>query len=147
MPKPVTPLVGCDVFILNENSKLLLVQRSDNKLWALPGGCQDLGETPAQCAIRECFEETGLKIELEKLMGVWSSQCYEYVHYPWKENEFTHLMYSAKVIGGSLRISNETLKVGWFSKEDIPELSDGHSIRITYGYKFLSNPQESVYYE
>lgn len=46
MAKPITPLVACDVFVLNESGQVLLIQRSDNGFWALPGGCHDLGETP-----------------------------------------------------------------------------------------------------
>ena len=46
------------------------------------GGFQDLGETPAKCAIRECKEETGFDIKLNQLLGVWSSNCYEYINYP-----------------------------------------------------------------
>ena len=53
MGKPKTPFVGCDVFVTNEKNEVLLIQRVDNKLCALPGGFHDLGETPAKCAIRE----------------------------------------------------------------------------------------------
>ena len=48
MPRPVTPFVGCDVFVTDAQSRVLLVRRQDNGFWALPGGCQDLGETPAR---------------------------------------------------------------------------------------------------
>ena len=43
MPRPVTPFVGCDVFATDSQSRVLLIRRQDNGLWALPGGCQDLG--------------------------------------------------------------------------------------------------------
>ena len=69
MGKPKTPFVGCDVFVTNEKNEVLLIQRVDNKLWALPGGFHDLGETPAKCAIRECKEETGFDIKLNQLLG------------------------------------------------------------------------------
>ena len=69
MGKPKTPFVGCDVFVTNEKNEVLLIQRVDNKLWALPGAFHDLGETPAKCAIRECKEETGFDIKLNQLLG------------------------------------------------------------------------------
>jgi len=69
MPKPVTPLVGCDAFVLNEQKQVLLIKRVDSDLWALPGGFHDLGETPAKCAARECLEETGYNIEVIRLLG------------------------------------------------------------------------------
>lgn len=78
MPKPITPLVGTDTFVINEKSELCLIKRADNGLWALPGGCQELNETSAECARREYFEETGLIIEITKLLGVFSSLKYEY---------------------------------------------------------------------
>lgn len=147
MKRPITPLVGCDVFVLNSDKELLLIQRADNGLWALPGGCHDLGETPKKCAERECFEETGLGVECTDLIGVYSSNSYEYVHYPWKENEFTHLLFLAIFQGGIEKTSNETKNVGWFNKSEIPELSDGHSIRISDGWKYVENGQHKANFE
>ena len=108
MGKPKTPFVGCDVFVTNEKNEVLLIQRVDNKLWALPGGYHDLGETPAKCAIRECKEETG--------------------------NEFCHLVFEAKVINGKAETSKETQSVKWFSQTNLPKLSDGHKERILFGF-------------
>lgn len=147
MGKPITPLVGCDVFVLNHENKLLLIQRADNGLWALPGGCQDLGETPKKCAERECFEESGLLVKCTDLIGIYSSNCYEYIHYPWKENEFVHLLFMAKIEGGKETISSETLKVAWFSENEIPKLSDGHNIRIKHGFEYINGKRTVPYFE
>ena len=135
MPKPVTPLVGCDVFVLNEIMEVLLIQRSDNGLWALPGGCHNLGETPRDCAERECFEESGYKVEVTDLLGIYSSNCYEYVYYPWKENEFCHLFFRAKLISGVAKPSEESTQVGWFKEDSLPKFSDGHETRVRFGFE------------
>jgi ADP-ribose pyrophosphatase YjhB (NUDIX family) len=147
MSAPITPLVGCDVFVLNDENQLLLIQRADNGLWALPGGCHDLGETPKQCAERECFEETGLKVICTDLIGIYSSNCYEYIHYPWKDNEFTHLFFLASITGGELTTSDESINVAWFSKDEVPELSDGHKIRIDQGWDFIHGKGTFPYFE
>lgn len=147
MVKPITPLVGCDVFVLNSEKKLLLIQRSDDGLWALPGGCHDLGETPKKCAERECFEETGLLVECTDLIGVYSSNSYEYIHYPWKDNEFVHLLFVASLRGGQEILSSETLKIGWFYENEIPQLSDGHSIRVLDGWKFHRGKTIKTFFE
>jgi ADP-ribose pyrophosphatase YjhB (NUDIX family) len=147
MPKPVTPLVGCDVFVLNERNEVLLIQRSDNGLWALPGGCHDLGETPQECAERECREESGYEVQVTDLLGVWSSNRYEYVHYPWKENEFCHLYFRAKLVGGTAKTSNESLKVAWFAENELPEFSDGHETRVRFGFEFNRNRSLKPYFE
>ena len=147
MAKPVSPLVGCDVFVLNEKSEVLLIKRSDNGFWATPGGTQDLGETPQACAIRECREESGYEVVVLGLMGVFSSQCYPYVNYPWKENEFTHLLFRANVVGGAPRISSETTEVAWFAEKNLPPLSDGHEIRLKFAFEFARNPQMNPHFE
>ena len=147
MPKPVTPLVGCDLFVADEANRVLLVRRSDNGLWALPGGCQELGETPAECSCRECREETGFTVRVVRLLGVFSSLRYEYEHYPWKEDEFCHLLFQATIIAGSPRASAETREVAFFSEADLPSLSDGHGPRIALGFRMLREPSLRPYFE
>jgi ADP-ribose pyrophosphatase YjhB (NUDIX family) len=139
MPKPITPYCGCDVFVTDAEERVLLIRRSDNGCWALPGGCQNLGETPSECAIRECREESGYIVRIGELLGVWSSLRYEYINYPWKDNQFTHVLFRAYVIGGEPRSSDESTEVGWFKRSEIPELSDGHEPRVSFGFQALSS--------
>ena len=147
MAKPVTPLVGCEAFVVDDSRRVLLIRRSDNGLWALPGGCQDLGETPMQCAIREVREETGLEIRVHRLLGIFSSKCYEYVHYPWKENEFTHVFFAGEIVGGSLTTSAESSDVGFFAETEMPSLSDGHHRRIAVGFRSLRESDRAAEFE
>lgn len=147
MPKPITPLTGCDTFVTDSENRVLLIRRTDNGLWALPGGCQNLGETPAACAIRECEEETGYIVQLDSLLGVWSSLSYEFVHYPWKDNEFVHVLFRAHIVGGSIKTSDESSAVEWFGEHELPPLSDGHSIRIGFGFNALGSKIVVPYFE
>lgn len=147
MPKPVTPLVGCDVFVLNEKNEVLLIQRADNGRWALPGGCHDLGETAQLCAERECREESGYEVKVTDLLGVYSSNRYEYVYYPWKENEFCHLFFKAELVGGEAKTSNESSKVAWFAENNLPNFSDGHETRVRFGFEIIRNPKLKPYFE
>ncbi len=147
MAKPITPIVSCDVFVLNARQEVLLIQRADNGLWAIPGGCHDLGETPKACAERECLEETGYSVQVTGVLGVFSSNCYEYLTYPFKDTEFCHLVFYAKLISGQARPSHETLDVGWFAQKHLPKLSDGHAIRLEVGFASINNPAQSVYFE
>ena len=147
MPNPATPLVGCDVFVTDEAGRVLLIRRHDNGLWALPGGCQELGETPAECACRECCEESGFVVRLVRLLGVFSSARYEYVHYPWKENEFCHLLFQAAIVAGQSRPSGETIEVAFFSPEALPPLSDGHQPRVQFAFRALRDPTLPPFFE
>lgn len=58
----ITPKIGVDIVILNENSELLVLKRSDDSMWSLPGGWMDVGETPIETAVRETKEEAGIDI-------------------------------------------------------------------------------------
>ncbi len=137
MPRPVTPGVGCDVFVTDARARVLLVRRRDNGCWALPGGCQDLGETPAECARRECREETGFEVAVSRMLGVFSSRRYEHVNYPWKDHEFTHLLFAGEITGGRATPSTETSAAEFFEEHALPPLSDGHAPRLLAGFQAL----------
>ena len=59
---------GSSVIVVNDKNEILLQQRSDNGRWGLPGGCQDLGERLRTTAVRELYEETGIKVEEDELI-------------------------------------------------------------------------------
>ena len=147
MPKLITPFVGCDVFVTDDADRVLLIRRFDNGLWALPGGCQHLGDTPAECACRESNEETGMTVRLVRLLGVFSSARYEYLSYPWKDNEFTHLLFQAVIVAGQPRLSGETTEVAFFAQGTLPPLSDGHQPRLEYGFRVLADPTLPPFFE
>lgn len=137
---------AADVFVLNSENKVLLVKRTDNGFWCLPGGKQDLGETPAECGAREFFEESGYRVKITGLLGVFSSMCYPYVNYPWTDNEFCHVVYRGEVIGGEPTLSEETAEIAWFAESELPPLSDGHDVRIKLGFK-MRNEKLNAYFE
>lgn len=148
MAKPITPFVGCETFILNSHDQVYLVKRMDNGTWCMPGGAQDLGETPVQCAVREFKEESGLDIEVLDILGVFSSLNYKYVHYKWKTNQFVHILFYGKMIGGSATTSDETTDAGWFSVDALPTLMmDGHTERILFAFDKIKNNKTKVHFE
>ena len=68
-PKANSIVVAATAFVLDDEHRVLLVRRSDNGLWALPGGAMDVGERVAQTAERETLEETGYVVEVTDLIG------------------------------------------------------------------------------
>jgi ADP-ribose pyrophosphatase YjhB (NUDIX family) len=58
----------------SEHGELLLVHKTDNDLWALPGGAMDVGESIAQTVVREVKEETGIEVEVTGVVGIYTDQ-------------------------------------------------------------------------
>ena len=71
-----TPQVDVRGFILNENDDILLVQEKSDKKWALPGGWADIGLSPSENVIKEVKEESGLEVEVIKLLAVYDKKCH-----------------------------------------------------------------------
>ncbi|CAM5730067.1 NUDIX hydrolase OS=Streptomyces antimycoticus OX=68175 GN=SSPO_061090 PE=3 SV=1 [Streptomyces antimycoticus] len=69
-PKANTLIPASNLLVVDDSGAILLQRRRDTGQWALPGGAQDIGETAAQCAIRECREETGIIAEITGFLGV-----------------------------------------------------------------------------
>lgn len=108
------PSLGVNIAIL-ESGKVLLTKREDFEVWCLPGGAVDDGESLADAALREAREETGLAVELKRLVGIYSR--------PNWHDEGSHIaVFAAAVVGGTLRLQpSEVLEARYF---DSDELSD-----------------------
>lgn len=73
----VAPAPCGDAAIFDDDDRILLIQRADDRLWAMPGGAFEMGETAAQGVRREALEETGVDVEVVDLVGVYDSRFCE----------------------------------------------------------------------
>lgn len=112
-----------NVAVIHEG-KILLTQREDFETWILPSGGVEDGESIAQAAIRETKEETGLDVDLTRLVGMYTRLSNMFSGYM--------VLFAAKPIGGELKCQEgETIAVEWFDFDNIPSpLSAGHKRRI-----------------
>lgn len=102
--------------------KVLLTRRSDNRRWCLPGGHMESGESAAETCMREVLEETGLRVEIVKLIGVYTSPdvVIQHGHGPLKQ--LVAICFEARVVGGELGLSTETCEFGWFTPAEIEQM-------------------------
>ena len=71
---PANSLVlSVNVAVADDQGRVLVIRRSDNDNWALPGGAMDCGESIAQAAVRETKEETGIDCEVTGLVGIYTN--------------------------------------------------------------------------
>jgi ADP-ribose pyrophosphatase YjhB (NUDIX family) len=119
------PTIAVNVVVMQEG-KVLLTKRNDFHVWCLPSGGVEDGESIAQAAIRETKEETGIDVELTRLVGVYSRLG------GIPEVSAHAALFEARPIGGEIKIQpGETLEVRYFSREEIPEeMFFGHRKRI-----------------
>ena len=111
----INPKVAAGALIEVEG-RVVLVRRGIEPragYWALPSGFTEYGEPIEETAIRECREETGLKIELDDLLGVYSVNSDFYGH-------LVLVLYSAHVAGGELIAGDDASEVGLFAPAELP---------------------------
>jgi 8-oxo-dGTP pyrophosphatase MutT (NUDIX family) len=136
-----SPLVGVEGAVFDASGKILLVQRADNGLWCMPGGLADVGESPASVAERETWEETGLQVEVRRLVGVYNSS----ITLGWPLGvHLYHLTFICEPKGGTLRLTNETTAYGWFSEAESAALPlhRGHAFRIPEAFAVYTGRSE-----
>lgn len=114
--------VGCSAAIFDEQGRILLTRRADNGQWCLPGGGMESGESAAEACEREVFEETGLRVRVKRLVGVYSHPDQLIVYRDGNKAHIVALHFEADVIGGDLGLSNETTDFGYFTLEEMQGL-------------------------
>ena len=115
------PLSGVIAVVLDERDRVLLVRRSDSGEWALTTGCLELGEQPADGAVREVFEETGVRVRVERLLSV---EALELSVAPNGDQVYWLAVgLRCRLVEGDARVGDdESVEVGWFEPGSVPAL-------------------------
>jgi ADP-ribose pyrophosphatase YjhB (NUDIX family) len=114
-----TPKIDVRAVVLRDSQVLFTRERSDN-CWSLPGGFADINYSPQAVAEKEVFEETGLRVRVQRLLAVLDTNNY---NFPPMEFHYYKLIFLCKLEGGELKESNETYGSAFFSFDNLPELS------------------------
>ncbi len=123
----VSPVAGVESLVLRDGN-VLLMKRTDNGLWCVPGGVAETGETIVEAVKRELLEEVGVEADVERLLGVFDSRI-------WPGRSKVHLLhyfFLMKADDPDPVTSNEASEVGFFTREELPPLSPGHDTRIPF---------------
>jgi 8-oxo-dGTP pyrophosphatase MutT (NUDIX family) len=119
--------------VLDDAGRVLLGRRSDSGIWALPGGIIDPGEEPADAAVREIFEETGVIAVPETLVAVTVSGPITYQNGDLVQ--YLEVLFRCRPVGGRARVNDsESVEVGWHELDTLrglPDLNAGSLRRIT----------------
>lgn len=111
------------VMVRDQRGRLLLVRNRDDGRWQTVGGGMDPGEEPADAAVREAFEETGLLIEPVRVIGVYAGPDFRLTYPNGDIVDYVGISFAARVVGGAERpCDDEVDRLGWFHRNQTPAL-------------------------
>jgi ADP-ribose pyrophosphatase YjhB (NUDIX family) len=115
------PLTGVVAVVLDERDRVLLVRRSDSGRWALTTGCLEPGEQPADGALREVLEETGVTVRVERLLSVEALELS--VAPNGDQIHWLAVGLRCRAVDGAAHVNDEeSVEVGWFDPAVAPVL-------------------------
>ena len=124
-------VLSVNVAVVDDQGQFLLIRRSDNGNWAMPGGAMDPGESISDAAIRETTEETGIVCEITGLVGTYSDPRHVILYTSNGEarQEFS-LVLTARVVSGQPMPSDESREVRWVPRDELATLRMDRSMRM-----------------
>ena len=113
---------GVAAFIRDDKGQVLLQRRTDNGQWTLPGGVIEPGEEPADAVVREVWEETGLTVIPQRIIGVYGGPDWHHFYPNQDEVQLISILFACQIIDGELTITNdnESLEVAFFTPSVMP---------------------------
>lgn len=135
-------LIPAVAAVIRDDQGRVLIQRSRHGVWSLPAGAIEPGESPAQAVAREVYEETGLAVRAERVLGVFGGPSYRWTYPNGDRVEGIVTVFECARVGGVMLDSNEeTESLHWFKLEEIPRLA------IQYPEEVLRGAGPSAHFE
>ena len=130
-PKANSLVPSVNVVVTNDAGQILLIRRTDNDNWAVPGGAIDLGESVAQAAVRETREESGIECEITGIVGIYSDPKHVLLYTSNGEvrQEFS-IVLTARLLSGQPTPSSESSEVRWVPVSEVRDYTMDRSMRI-----------------
>jgi 8-oxo-dGTP pyrophosphatase MutT (NUDIX family) len=122
-PKPNSLVPAAGVLAVDDSGRLLLQRRRDTGQWAIPMGKQELGETVSQCAVRETGEETGVRVEVTGLLGIYSDPGHVVLYTSDGETRQEYeIILLGRPLSGEPKANDEASAAGWFTVTELDGL-------------------------
>ncbi len=137
---PVSPSVGSCAAIFDQQGAILLQLRANDHRWGLPAGGVTTYETPAETAVRETKEETGLECRVIQLVEVFTISA----SIAYGPHSRVSLLYLCEVVGGSLQKCEEGLDLRYWQIADVPVWHGDHQLEAEAAYRCWLAHQKSA---
>lgn len=139
----VTPKIAVGAVVHNDDGEILLVQRADSGIWLYPTGWADVGYSASEIAVKEVREETGIVCEPQRLIALLDGLRLGFTRVP-----LYSLVFLCKAVGGELEAHPlETMDVGWFAEEKLPQPLAGVDQWGDQAFRAIRGEDVSVLYD
>jgi ADP-ribose pyrophosphatase YjhB (NUDIX family) len=128
-PRANSLVPAASAVVTDDKGRILLIRRSDNDLWSIPGGAMEIGESISETAVREVSEETGLDVEPLYVIGIYSSPRHVVEYGDGEVRQQFSICFACKLIGGQIRTSSESTEVRFFTQKEMTDLPMTSSIK------------------
>jgi 8-oxo-dGTP pyrophosphatase MutT (NUDIX family) len=142
-PKPNSLVPAAGVLAVDDRGRVLLQRRRDTGQWAIPMGKQELGETVAQCAVRETREETGVLVEVTGLLGIYSDPGHIVAYTDGETRQEYEVILLGRPVSGEPAANDEASAAGWFTAAELEGL-DIHPTQWRQLYDWLNGKHPHV---
>lgn len=143
VPGYVTPKIAVGAAVSNQDGELLLIKRADSGVWLFPTGWADVGYSAPEVVVKEVREETGIEVEVERLIGVLDGIRQGFTRFP-----LYSLLFQCRVIGGELAGHPlETADLGWFDRDHLPSPLAGEGFWGQRVFDAFDGRLAEVFYE
>lgn len=122
-------VVATSTYVTDADGQILMIHRTDNDRWSIPGGGMEIGETVSACAVRETKEETGLDIAITGLVGIFTNPSHVAAYPDGEVRQQFSICLRGRVAGGQITTSDESREVRWIGADQLDGLDIHPEIR------------------
>jgi ADP-ribose pyrophosphatase YjhB (NUDIX family) len=138
----VVPAVSA--IVPDKDGRILLICRTDNNYWSIPGGGLEPGESVRQATVREVLEETGISCEVTGLVGIYSDPNHVAAYDDGEVRQEFSICFTTRMLGGTIATSRESSEVRFIAAEEISGYRMHPSIRLRVQHYLDSRPEPYI---
>jgi ADP-ribose pyrophosphatase YjhB (NUDIX family) len=135
---------AASAIVVDDAGRILLHRRTDNALWSIPGGAMEIGESIAETVVREVREETGLEVEFERLVGIYSNPRHVVEYADGEVRQQFSVCFACRLVGGQVATGDESSEVGFFTLAEIGAMPVHDSIRLRIRHYLERRPEPVI---
>jgi ADP-ribose pyrophosphatase YjhB (NUDIX family) len=140
-PKPNSLVPAASAIVVDNKGDILLIRRSDNKLWSIPGGKMEIGESISETVVREVQEETGIQTRPIRVVGIYSSPRSVVAYEDGEVRQQFSVCFECEPTAGSIQTSDESLEVAFYKEQAVRSMPMSESIRRRINDYLAKDPQ------